>query len=306
MKFPLVAAALALLSLPAAASARDMEAMVEQEVDLVQFFGGGTPLTEAEQDRLAAGVRTAEASAPEAWNKAETDGAKLLQMIRSGSDPQRLGHIRASGRLALAVGPKPGDPLAPEIAADAAIVAAHDPVVVWDAAKKRLITRHTVQVMVAADRAGAPQFSQPVPGPAAEAELASEIHDAYPRLDDRTQVLLASAEALMPYAMPTLAKADPSRRADFIAKMGQRISAGPDEGNRLLRLTLVLAELGAQGTPQAGAAGAAGGANMAAVGYSLLLHQFAMNKMIDVIRGMGPYCGAFSASAAENPYYCNP
>ena len=287
------------LTLLLAAAARDPAVQINQEIALLEFIGGGTTLSAAERQQAAAIVHEGETTAPDTWNKVDQQSAGLLAKLDSGIDPRRKARLRAALRLSAAIGPPPGNPLAQEGREEAAIIAAHDPPVVWDAPHRRLISTVAVAVMVATARQAAPVFGQAAPGADAAPRLAAMMRSRYAAMDDGMQGLLAAAEANLPAALPYLQRAPEMQRTRFIQQMLKEIQQGRNADDRLLRLVQMLAGLGARG------AAAAGEAN-AASGFQLRQEDLLQKQMLGASRSYSPQCNVYSGANQANFSYCHP
>lgn len=284
----------------AAAAPCDPAVQTNQEVALLEFIGGGTKLDAAERQQAAAIVHEGETTAPDAWNRVDQQSAGLLAKLGSGIDPRRKARLRAALRLSAAIGPPPGNPLAQEGRQEAAIIAAHDPPVVWDAAHRRLISTVAVAAMVATARQAAPLFGQVAPGADALPRLAAVLRSRYAAMDDGMQGLLAAAAANLPAALPYLQRTPEAQRTRFIQQMSEKIQQGADADDRLLRLVQMLAGLGARGAAPAGAS------VRAASGSQFRQQELLQNQMLGASRSFSPQCNVSTGAMQANFSYCHP
>lgn len=141
----LLAAPLALAQQPQP----NQQVLVQQETALVQFIGGGSPLSAAERDQCAAIVDDAMRHHPDAWLKDSENDEAALKLIHSGNATV-IGRFYDSERYAYQFEGKTG-PLAAYFLLERRIIEAHDPVLFVDVQHHWLVTAH----MMVALRAGA-------------------------------------------------------------------------------------------------------------------------------------------------------
>ena len=193
---------LVLLLLPAkvsVAAGPDIGGVTQREIALLQFYGGGTKLTGQERQEAADMVQLEMQRAPQAEIAADADAAKLLRVLARAPAPL-IALAREGGRLNAQLHNAVDPALQQQQALEARIIAAHDPVVVFDPAHKRLVSEQTLRVLQSADAFGATVFDVPKPGADFIAQMRQIMPHAYSEMDDGMQDALAHAERDLPYA----------------------------------------------------------------------------------------------------------
>jgi hypothetical protein len=136
--------------------------MTGREIALLQFLGGGSPLSSTEKQEAARIVDLAMHTAPQTWIRLDENGAKVLQQIAAGG-PASAGDIRESGRLSSELGKSIDPKLQTTFDMEARIIKAHDPVVFFDRAHNLLVTEQTLRVLQTASTWTAKMFQIPAP-----------------------------------------------------------------------------------------------------------------------------------------------
>ena len=127
----------------------DQQVLVQREIAMVRFIGGGSPLNAVERDQCTAMVHNAMRRDPDAWLKAAANDEAALKLIESGN-PTVMGRLYDSVRYSYQFKTDTG-PLAPYFLIEKHIIEAHDPVLFVDVQNHWLVTAH----MLVALRAGA-------------------------------------------------------------------------------------------------------------------------------------------------------
>jgi hypothetical protein len=295
-----VLAASVLLAAPAWAQ----DAVVAREIALLEFFGGGSPLTPAERAEAAEIVALQQRTDPRQAAVNDANGAQLLHRIAAGADAGTE-LIRAQVRRTATFGHASNPAFEPVVRAEGRIIAAHDPAVVADPAHERLITQHAVEAMVAADRAGARLFSVPSPGADAVPALADRLRAEYGGLDEKMQEFLAQADGNLPYATRYLETSGRDKLAGFVAQWRPQIMAVTDPVEQQLRLTEVMAVAGSVGAKQAAGGGGSGGTG-GLLADQMIRQSLLQQKMLGATRSFSPRCNTATGAAQANTAFCNP
>jgi hypothetical protein len=185
---------------------------------------------------------------------------------------------------------------------EARVIAAHDPVIVFDVAHKRLITEQTVRVLQRADAVGAATFNVPPPGPDFVAQMRQVLPRAYPTMDDGMQNDMAHAERDLPYAPGFLRSMNPQKRATIVQTYRAKIMAAPDTAGQQLNLAEVMAVVGATASRRGGGSGGTHGALV-----DRLQRQNLLNHQLEgAMRSYSPTCNVTRPDAMANFASCHP
>jgi hypothetical protein len=300
-----LAIALALLLPAAAAGAQppDIVAVTQREIALLAFYGGGSPLSAQEQQEATHMVRLEMQRAPQAEIAADTGAANPLHALTEGP-PTLIALAREGGRLNAQLHNAVNPALQQQQAMEARIIAAHDPVVVFDPAHKRLVSEQTIRILQRADTSGAAVFGVPSPGPDFSEQMRQAIPRAWPGMDDGMQDAMAHAERDLPYAASFLQGIDPQKRAAFVRTWRAGIMAAPDAAGQQLNLAEVMAVVGrtafrrSQSQSGSGAQGTLAG--------RLQMQDLANRQLEGAARSYSPTCNVTRPDAMANYSYCHP
>ena len=236
-------AALAFAALAACAGiARAQQAgSVERRATLIQFFGGGSPLSPAEQAQIAAINRQYFTALPREAADEDALNAKIIATLNK-RDPRMTAKLRSIARFTYATpfaSPLPVQRMVHD--QEARIVAAHDPIVAVDTAQKGVISMHVVDLMLQVNEAAAPYFGVPAPGGLSADRLAVRIKADFPSLPADMQAAMATAELNMPDGLPWLRGLPAAKRAAFVAQFKPAILKAPDPVEQQVRLAEAMA-----------------------------------------------------------------
>ena len=292
------------LSATACAQHANASDMVAREIALLQFYGGGTPLTPPERQEAAAIIQQGLRDDPESLQRGDAASARLLSEL-AGADGRLVTLARVVGRrneaLHMAASPK----LRAIQAREESIISAHDPIVVLDAAHQRVITRMTVLSMLRADAEAASLFHVVPANIGDVGAMTTAVKTAYPGLDDGMQNMLAHAEEDLPYALPYLEKAPPQKRSAFVAEYRPKILAVSNPVDQQLRLAEVLAGAGMAGSRNQ-AAQTDGTASRASMLARLREQDVMQRQLLGASRSFSPTCNVPSGANQENFSFCHP
>jgi hypothetical protein len=296
---------LGLLLLPAAttqAQQPDIGAITQREVALLEFYGGGSPLSAQERQEAADMVQREMDRAPQAERAADAGAAKLLGALRQGS-PQLIALAREGGRLNVELHNAVAPELQEQQAMEARIIAAHDRVVVFDAAHKRLISEQTVRILQHANTFGATVFDVPPPGVDFAGQMEDALRRAYPTMDDGMQDAMAHAERDLPYAPGFLQNINQQKRAGFVQTYRAKILAAPDPTDQQLNLAEVMAVVGKTASRQRQSGG---GQSSGALASRLQMQDLTTRKLQESMRSFSPICNVTRPDAMANFASCHP
>ena len=299
-----LAVALMLLSRSASAAAPpDIAAMTQREIALIQFYGGGSPLTAQEQREAAEIVQRGLEHAPQAEQAADAGAARLLQILARAPAPL-IAQAREGGRLNAQLHDAVSPALREQQAMETQIIIAHDPVVVFDSAHKLLVSVQTLRVLQQADTFGAHWFGVPPPRPDFVAQMQPVVPRAWPGMDAGMKDAMAHAERDLPYAPGFLQGINPQKRAAFAETWRAKIMAAPDAVGQQLNLAEVMAVVGmtAFRLRQSGGSGATG----AAVADPMREQDLVNRQMLGAVRSYSPSCNVTRPDAMNNFSYCHP
>ena len=233
-------AALAVLIFSGAARAQSA-ASAERRATLIQFFGGGSPLTPEERAQIARLDRQYFAALPRQAADEDALNAKIIATLNK-RDPRMTAKLRSIARFTYAT------PFASALPAqrmvhdqEARIVAAHDPVVVVDATHKGVISMHVVDLMLQVNAAAAPYFGVPVPSGLTADRLATRIKADFPALPADMQAAMATTELNMPNGLPWLRGLPAQKRDAFVAQFKPAIAKASDPAEQQVRLAEAMA-----------------------------------------------------------------
>lgn len=298
-----LAAALMLLGRSASAAAPpDVAAMTQREIALIQFYGGGSPLTAQERQEAAAIVQDGLERAPQAELAADAGAGRLLRVLARAPAPL-IAQAREGGRLNAQLHEAVSPALRAQQAMETQIIIAHDPVVVFDPAHRQLVSVQTLRVLQQADTFGAQWFGVPPPRPDFVAQMQQAMPRAWPEMDAGMKDAMAHAERDMPYVPEFLRGIDPQKRAAFVQTWRTKIMAAPDVVGQQLNLAEVMAVVGmtAFRHSQSG-----GGAMGAAVAGRMREQDLVNRQMLGAVRSYSPTCNVTRPDAMNNFSYCHP
>jgi len=302
----LLAALLSLLiGTASAAPPPDIAGMTQREIFLLQFFGGGSPLSPRERQEAADIIENGMQHAPQAELAAAAGAAKLVRLLARAPGPL-IAEVREASRLNVELHSAISPALQQQQLQEARIIAAHDPVVVFDPAHKRLVTVQTVKILEQANQLGAQIFSVPAPSEDFVADMRQAIPRAWPGMDEGVQEAMAHAERDMPYAAGFLQSANPQKRADFVRTWRAKIMAAPDATGQQLNLAEVMAVIGLTAYHRGQGGGEGGGRQGAALADRLQMQDLTNRQLLGAVRSYSPTCNVTRPDAGYNFTYCHP
>ena len=301
------ALALAALAIPPAAAAPppDAAAITQHEIALLQFYGGGSPLSDQERQEAADMVQQELHQAPRAEIAADAGATKLLHAL-ARANAALIALARETGRLNAQLHEVVDPVLQQQQAMEARIIAAHDPVIVFDTAHKRLISEQTVRVLQRADALGATTFDVPPPGSDFVAQMREAVPHAYPGMDDGMQEAMAHAERNLPYAPGFLQGMDPQKQAAIVQTYRAKIMAAPDAAGQQLNLAEVMAVVGATASRHGSGGSGGSGATQGALADRLRRQDRLNHQLEGAMRSYSPTCNVTRPDAMANFASCHP
>ena len=176
---------------------------------------------------------------------------------------------------------------------------------VYDDHQGHTVTLGAIAVMIIADKRAAPAFNMAPPGPQAVTELAQALRANFAGFDPGMKVIMTHAQTDVPAGLSYLQSLRNNGQWMF-DHYRPIIMAGNGEGERLMRLTQVLAVAGDSALKHGGSGG--GGSMATGMAMGTMLHQQDMmqNELMRAGRSGSPSCNAFTGAAQQNPAFCNP
>lgn len=296
---------LAVLAISSAAAAPppDAATITQHEIALLQFYGGGSPLSAQEQQEAADMVQQELRESPRAEIAADAGATKLLHTL-ARADAPLIALARETGRLNAQLHEAVNPSLQQQQAMEARIITAHDPVIVFDAAHKRLITEQTLRMFQHADAVGAATFNVPAPGPDFVAQMSATLPHAYPTMDNGMQDAMAHAERDLPYAPAFLRAMPQQKRATIVQTYRAKIMAAPDTAGQQLYLAEVMAVVGATASRHSGGGGSSG--TQGALVDRLQRQNLLNHQLEGAMRSYSPTCNVTRPDAMANFASCHP
>ena len=231
------------------------EEMAATEIAVLEFLGGGSPLTREERQQAIEASALAARLQPAFWIKATMKWRSILQ--RAAGDHVYEGDVREGSRYTVQSYAQNGhgDVLAgmePVDAIENRIILAHDPVVVFDPQHKFIVTEHTLQVLQQAAAWMSENAGLPGPGADFTDRARQWIRSSYASLDAETAEALAAIERDLPAAYDSLRQADPQRREATMGSVRAAYQAvGPGRDLKMAETAALMARLNYQQTAQA-------------------------------------------------------
>lgn len=279
--------------------------MTQREVALLEFYGGGSPLSAEEQREAADIVAGALQEAPQAELAADAEAAKLLRVLRQ-APPNLIALARENGRLNAQLHDAVSQALKQQQAVEARIIATHDPVIVFDPANKRLVTEQSVRVLQHDDVFGASVFGVPPPGPDFAEQMRQAIPRTWPGMDNGMKEAMAHVERDLPYAPGFLQNTNPQKRAAFAQTWRAKIMAAPDAVGQQLNLAEVMAVVGMTAYRHSLSGGGAGGSVQGTLADRLQMQDLTQRQLLGAARSFSPTCNVTRPDAMANFTYCHP
>ncbi len=138
-----------LLSLPlglVAQTGNTMQPLVNREITMLEFVGGGSPLTAAERSQAANIVAMGMREAPNQWIATDKQMQTFIAVLGK-QNPAILGIDRDASRYQYAFKVAVIPELAKEFDLENRIIDAHDPILARDSARKLIVTEHMLLVL---------------------------------------------------------------------------------------------------------------------------------------------------------------
>jgi hypothetical protein len=295
---------LGLLLFPVAAAGAqppDIAATTHREIALLEFYGGGSPLSAQERQKAADMVLREMQRAPQAELAADAGAVKLLRALSEGP-PTLVALAREGGRLNAQLHEAVDLALQQQQAMEARIIEAHDPVIVLDPTHKRLVSEQTVRILQRADTSGATVFDVPSPGPDFADQMRQALPRAWPGMDDGMQDAMAHAERDLPYAANFLQAMNREKRVSFVQTWRARIMAAPDAAGQQLNLAEVMAVVGMTAFRHSQSGDGAQGT----LAGRLPMQDLANRQLEGAARSYSPTCNVTRPDAMANFTYCHP
>ena len=276
--------------------------VVQREIALVEFYGGGSPLTDKEKREAAETVQRTMQAAPKAETAADAGAQKLLQVLQK-APPPLLASVREGTRLNVQLHVAIDPSLKDQQLMEARIIEAHDPVVVFDPQHKQLVTVQTLLALQQADKFGAALFDVPPPGPDFVTQMRRTVPRAWSKMDSGMQEAMAHAERDLPYAAAFLRGIDPGPLAGFVKEWRGKIMAPKDAEAQQLNLAEVMSVIGMTGFRHSRSGNGDIGGRLA---YRLQLQDLVNRKLQEAVRSYSPNCNVTRPDYMQHWAACHP
>ena len=270
---------------------------VSDEILMLQFVGGGSPLSAAEQQQAASIVAMGLRTAPDKWKQDDANVRQVLTLV-SQRNPVIINRLRELNRdVYVFQNPNQGG-FGPEFLMEKKIIDAHDPVVFEDAAHQRVLTRHMLPILQQASAWVAKSYQLPPPGPQFEAYVLASLKAQYPTLDSPIADGLMHIESNALYAPMYFDHVPPAMRAKFFSdkRSFNNLNDPISEQWELAETAGMLSRYAAKQTP-------GGGASMQGNAMS---QEMQMKALQGAARSFSPSCnvtaGSYSSRAQAGCY----
>lgn len=222
--------------------------LVAREIAVLEIAAGGAPLTPAERKQVAGAVAGALRDNPEALLR---NYAALTQPLeRAARERAYAAGLRRVLRYA-AEENMPAPPGFEQLTAtERQVVRAHDPTVVFDPARKHIVTEANLRDFRTASGWLARDWNLPPPTADFTAHIRDWFRASFVTADKDTAQVLATQGESFPFVAPGLAKADPKAKEAAILEVRRQLQAA-DPASRDLGLATVVAVIGAHAERQA-------------------------------------------------------
>jgi len=224
------------LAAQAAVDETRVGAMTRDEIAMLVFIGGGA-LSPDEQREAGQIVEHGMATRPAFWADADGKARIVLQRISAG-DPIVRADLQERLRTAAALHPAAD----PDLAKEAEIIDAHDPIVVVDPDHKVAVTQQTLIAWQQADRLMADRLQLAGPGPDFLTSAATTIRASEAKWDEQTRDAYAHVARNLAAMQVYLAKdASAQKIGAYFEKLRTALAQGPDatQSDRVAEYTAV-------------------------------------------------------------------
>ena len=188
--------------------------MVRTEIAVLEFIGGGTPLTAEERQEAAEIVAKGMQAHPDLWTAADRNAQLLLAEIAKKNTVDNRA-LREANRYVYAFTTPNMGRLGEEFVLEQRIVESHDPVVAIDTVHRRLVTQHSLGILRQTSAWVAQSYG--IAGPAANfdtqitADLKQQLSSLEPGIGDG----IAHIERDAIYAPPYYAGITAAQKQDI-------------------------------------------------------------------------------------------
>jgi hypothetical protein len=275
-------------------------AMVQNEVRMLEFIGGGSPLNATERRQAASVVAMAMQDAPDRWKSVDQTVSQLLAQIAQRSQAYN-NTLREELRYVYAF-PKPGKNGWPrEFDIEQSIIANHDPVIALDDKHHWLFTRHMVPFLLQTAAWAAKSYELPAPGSEFFATIEQADLKNFGATDPVVAAGLAHIEKNAWFAPAYFNKAPAQLRTAFFARSKATTFHNLDhyavEQRQIGEAGAVIAAWAAKNSPPPNAG----------MSDNMLMMKMTSNAMTQAMRSMSPGCNVATTSVgARASNNCNP
>ena len=279
---------------PASHPLPSLQTMIDHETFLLEFAGGGSPLSPAERQQAAQIVREALNDPAAHWLQVAAREAQSVAVIQS-HDPKVVGAMWDGTRYNYAFDTGEG-PLQRWFLIEKHIIEAHDPVLFADAPHKRIVTAHMLDALRKSAAFAASMYNVPPPAQDFGSLVRGDLPQI-PSVDPDIADGLAHIVRYQPYILPYFASLSPASRTNFFAKSKSSFNHLDDHAIEQWEIAETGAMLSRFAVRQTGQS-----ASMQSLTYGM---QMQYNTMGNAARGLSAACNPTLSPSARAQNNCN-
>ena len=282
-------------------TAQSGDPMVDREITMLEFIGGGTPLTALERQQAAGVVAMAMRTAPQRWKIVDANLQKIIPEIQQHNVPSN-NRLREQDRYAYAFGDPDTGGLQQEFLIEKRIVEAHDPVLVADPAHRRMLTAHMLITLRQTSAWVARSYHLPPPNPNFSKVVVEHLQAQFATVDQPIADGIAHIESNAWFAPSYFDHLPAAKRTAFFSNRKQFNNLNDEsmEQWEIAESAGMMARFAAQQAPSSN------GNTHAMLSERLLEQQMQMKALQGAARSFSPACnvtvGSYSDRAANGCY----
>jgi hypothetical protein len=275
--------------------------MIQHEIRILEFIGGGSPLTAQERQQAAQAVDTAMGTAPDRWRAVDAAVQNILTNVDQHNMPLN-NMLREQNRYNYAFASTSTNGWVPEYAIEKRIIEAHDPVVAIDQEHKRLVTQHSMHFLLETGTWVARNFKLSPPRSDFEAVVRSYLEREFLTLEPAIAEGIAHIERDAWYTSAYFDHLPEPKRTNFFTNTRDKtFHLKGDSANEQWQLAEAAGMLAAFAARQAPAQSGPG-----MMSQQILMRQMTQKALTGAMRGMSPECnvtvGSYSRRAQNGCY----
>ncbi len=192
--------------------------MLDHEVYLLEFIGGGSRLSPAERAEVAQAIANAMQTNPQKWSAIDVEEQRAIASIEK-NDPAVTNGTREASRYNYAFKDPKLVVFQDMFLLEKRIIEAHDPIIAIDREHKRLVTQHTLLFMKAGAVWAAEKFHYPPPRADYDAVISRTMSVDLSSADAAYADGLAHIEKILIYLPAYVTSMTPAQRESiFVGK----------------------------------------------------------------------------------------